>query len=47
MLEGWCGGGEKGRRWGFFNKESVCKAVKTMMDEENESGKEIRANKEK
>ncbi|KAA0059100.1 hypothetical protein IC582_000481 [Cucumis melo] len=38
---------EKGEEDGVFSKESVCKAVKTVMDEENESGKEIRANKEK
>ncbi|KAL0560089.1 hypothetical protein IC582_000483 [Cucumis melo] len=35
---------ERRQEDGVFNKESVCKAVKTVMDEENESGKEIRAN---
>ncbi|KGN43487.1 cyanidin 3-O-galactoside 2''-O-xylosyltransferase FGGT1 [Cucumis sativus] len=35
---------EKREEDGFFSKESVCKAVKTVMDEENESGKEVRAN---
>lgn len=32
---------------GNFSKENVCKAVKTVMDEENETGKEIRANRAK
>lgn len=35
---------EKGEEDGNFSKESVCKAVKTVVEEENESGKEIRAN---
>ena len=28
----------------FFCKENVCKVVKMVMDEENESGKKIRTN---
>ncbi|XP_022969084.1 UDP-glycosyltransferase 79B30-like [Cucurbita maxima] len=38
---------EKREEDGFFTKESVCKAVKTVMDEENETGKAIRENREK
>nr|KYP33337.1 hypothetical protein KK1_045817 [Cajanus cajan] len=29
---------------GLFTKESVCKAVKTVMDDESEVGREVRAN---
>ncbi len=29
---------------GLFTKESVCEAVKIVMDDENEVGKEVRAN---
>ena len=35
---------EKGDENGLFTKESVCKAVKIVMDDENEVGKEVRAN---
>nr|WMW23661.1 apiosyltransferase [Glycyrrhiza inflata]WMW23662.1 apiosyltransferase [Glycyrrhiza glabra] len=35
---------EKGEEDGLFTKESVCKAVKIVMDEENEIGREVRAN---
>jgi len=35
---------EKGEEDGLFTKESVCKAVKIVMDDENEVGKEVRAN---
>lgn len=35
---------EKGEEDGLFTKESVCKAVKTVMDDESELGKEVRAN---
>ncbi|KAJ1377385.1 UDP-glucuronosyl/UDP-glucosyltransferase [Sesbania bispinosa] len=35
---------EKGEEDGFFTKESVCKAVKIVMDDGNEIGKEVRAN---
>ncbi|KAJ1377386.1 UDP-glucuronosyl/UDP-glucosyltransferase [Sesbania bispinosa] len=35
---------EKGEEDGLFTKESVCKAVKIVMDEGNELGKEVRAN---
>lgn len=36
---------EKGEEDGLFSKESVCKAVRTVMDNENEIGKEVRANR--
>ncbi|KAK7405034.1 hypothetical protein VNO78_06184 [Psophocarpus tetragonolobus] len=35
---------EKGEEDGLFTKETVCKAVKSAMDDENEVGREIRAN---
>ncbi|XP_020237142.1 UDP-glycosyltransferase 79B30 [Cajanus cajan] len=35
---------EKGEEDGLFTKESVCKAVKTVMDDENEVGREVREN---
>ncbi|XP_061343585.1 cyanidin 3-O-galactoside 2''-O-xylosyltransferase FGGT1-like [Gastrolobium bilobum] len=35
---------EKGEEDGLFTKESVCKAVKIVMDDENELGREVRAN---
>ncbi|CAJ1956754.1 unnamed protein product [Sphenostylis stenocarpa] len=35
---------EKGEEDGFFTKESVCKVVKTVMDDENEVGREVREN---
>ncbi|RDX74180.1 UDP-glycosyltransferase 79B30, partial [Mucuna pruriens] len=35
---------EKGEEDGLFTKESVCKAVKIVMDDENEVGREVRAN---
>jgi len=35
---------EKGDEDGLFIKESVCKAVKIVMDDENEVGREVRAN---
>ncbi|XP_004487588.1 cyanidin 3-O-galactoside 2''-O-xylosyltransferase FGGT1 [Cicer arietinum] len=35
---------EKGEEDGLFTKESVCKAVNIVMDEENELGREVRAN---
>ncbi|CAL5200736.1 unnamed protein product [Lathyrus oleraceus] len=38
---------EKGDEDGLFTKESVCKAVKIVMDDENEVGREVRANHEK
>ncbi|WJX73528.1 anthocyanidin 3-O-glucoside 2'''-O-xylosyltransferase [Trifolium repens] len=38
---------EKGEEDGLFTKESVCKAVKTVMDDENEVGREVRANHDK
>ncbi|WJX68773.1 anthocyanidin 3-O-glucoside 2'''-O-xylosyltransferase [Trifolium repens] len=38
---------EKAEEDGLFTKESVCKAVKTVMDDENEVGKEARANHDK
>ncbi|WJX68768.1 anthocyanidin 3-O-glucoside 2'''-O-xylosyltransferase [Trifolium repens] len=38
---------EKGEEDGLFTKESVCKAVKIVMDEENEVGREVRTNHEK
>ncbi|KAF6163264.1 hypothetical protein GIB67_025128 [Kingdonia uniflora] len=37
--EGWCGSREEGGGW-VGGKESVCKAVKLVMDEENEIGSE-------
>ncbi|XP_027348172.1 UDP-glycosyltransferase 79B30-like [Abrus precatorius] len=36
---------EKGEEDGLFTKESVCKAVKTVMDDESEVGREVRANR--
>jgi hypothetical protein len=38
---------EKGEDDGLFTKESLGKAVKTVMDDENEVGKEVRANHDK
>ncbi|XP_014522752.1 UDP-glycosyltransferase 79B30 [Vigna radiata var. radiata] len=35
---------EKGEEDGLFTKESVCKAVKIVMDDENELGREVREN---
>ncbi|CAL0310295.1 unnamed protein product [Lupinus luteus] len=35
---------EKGEEDGLFSKESVCKAVKSVMDDGNEVGREVRAN---
>ncbi|KAJ1388927.1 UDP-glucuronosyl/UDP-glucosyltransferase [Sesbania bispinosa] len=35
---------EKGEEDDLFRKESVCKAVKIVMDEENELGREVRVN---
>ncbi|GAU26629.1 hypothetical protein TSUD_102360 [Trifolium subterraneum] len=38
---------EKGDEDGLFTKESVCKAVKIVMADENEVGREVRANHDK
>ncbi|KAJ7981540.1 UDP-glycosyltransferase [Quillaja saponaria] len=38
---------EKGEEDGLFNNESVCKAVRNVMDDCNEAGREIRANRTK
>ncbi|XP_057450499.1 cyanidin 3-O-galactoside 2''-O-xylosyltransferase FGGT1-like [Lotus japonicus] len=38
---------EKGEEDGLFTKESVCRAVKIVMDDESELGKEVRANHSK
>ncbi|XP_022135998.1 UDP-glycosyltransferase 79B30-like [Momordica charantia] len=38
---------ERGEEDGYFTRESVCKAVKIVMDEEDETGKEIRENRAK
>jgi hypothetical protein len=38
---------EKGEDDGLFTKESLGKAVKTVMDDENEVGREVRANHDK
>ena len=38
---------EKGDEDGLFTRESVCKAVKIVMDDENEVGREVRANHDK
>jgi hypothetical protein len=38
---------EKGEEDGLFTKESVCKAVNIVMDDENEVGREVRKNHEK
>ena len=35
---------EKGEEDGFFTRDSVCKAVKTVMEESGEVGKEVREN---
>ncbi|KAI4322739.1 hypothetical protein L6164_022405 [Bauhinia variegata] len=35
---------EKGEEDGLFTKESLCKAVKTVTDDDNETGREVRAN---
>nr|WMX26799.1 UGT79B144 [Astragalus propinquus] len=35
---------KKGEENGLFTKESVCEAVKTVMDDENEVGREVRIN---
>ncbi|PON41492.1 UDP-glucuronosyl/UDP-glucosyltransferase [Parasponia andersonii] len=35
---------EKDEEEGLFTKESVCKAIRTVMEEDNEIGREIRAN---
>ncbi|PON80674.1 UDP-glucuronosyl/UDP-glucosyltransferase [Parasponia andersonii] len=38
---------EKGEEDGLFTRESVCKAIKTVMEEDTEVGKEVRANRAK
>ncbi|PON97371.1 UDP-glucuronosyl/UDP-glucosyltransferase [Trema orientale] len=38
---------EKGEEDGLFTRESVCKAIKTVMEEDNEVGKGVRANRAK
>ncbi|MED6175546.1 Cyanidin 3-O-galactoside 2''-O-xylosyltransferase FGGT1 [Stylosanthes scabra] len=38
---------EKGEEDGLFSKESVCKAVKIVMDDENQVGREVRENHSK
>ncbi|CAL5200739.1 unnamed protein product [Lathyrus oleraceus] len=38
---------EKGDEDGLFTRESVCKAVKIVMDDENEVGREVRTNHDK
>ncbi|KAL2328019.1 hypothetical protein Fmac_021446 [Flemingia macrophylla] len=38
---------ERGEEDGSFTKESVCKVVKTVMDDESEVGREVRANHSK
>ncbi|XP_058779840.1 cyanidin 3-O-galactoside 2''-O-xylosyltransferase FGGT1-like [Vicia villosa] len=38
---------EKGDEDGLFTKQSVCEAVKTVMDDENEIGREVRENHDK
>ncbi|KAL1299279.1 hypothetical protein HN51_043716 [Arachis hypogaea] len=38
---------EKGQEDGLFSKESVCKAVKTVMDDENQVGRDVRENHSK
>nr|POF19645.1 udp-glycosyltransferase 79b30 [Quercus suber] len=35
---------EKGEEDGLFTKESVCKAVRTVMEDDNEVGREVKAN---
>ncbi|XP_027343961.1 anthocyanidin 3-O-glucoside 2''-O-glucosyltransferase-like [Abrus precatorius] len=35
---------EKGEEDGLFTKENICRAVKIVMDDENEFGREVRAN---
>lgn len=36
---------ERGEEDGFFTRESVCKGIKTVMEEESEVGISIRANR--
>ncbi|KAK2350974.1 cyanidin 3-O-galactoside 2''-O-xylosyltransferase FGGT1 [Trifolium repens] len=38
---------KKGEEDGLFTKESICEAVKIVMDDENETGREVRTNHEK
>ncbi|XP_062104642.1 cyanidin 3-O-galactoside 2''-O-xylosyltransferase FGGT1-like [Humulus lupulus] len=38
---------EKGEEDGLFTKESVCKAISTVMEQGNEVGKEVRSNRAK
>ncbi|RHN75444.1 putative anthocyanidin 3-O-glucoside 2''-O-glucosyltransferase [Medicago truncatula] len=38
---------KKGKEDGLFTKESVCEAVKIVMDDENEIGREVRNNHDK
>jgi hypothetical protein len=38
---------KKGEEDGLFTKESICEAVKIVMDDENEIGREVRTNHEK
>ncbi|PON77526.1 UDP-glucuronosyl/UDP-glucosyltransferase [Parasponia andersonii] len=38
---------EKGEKDGLFSKESVCKAIRILMDDDSEVGKEIRINRAK
>ncbi|KAL7000517.1 Cyanidin 3-O-galactoside 2''-O-xylosyltransferase FGGT1 [Sarracenia purpurea var. burkii] len=38
---------EKGDGDGLFTRESVCRAVRTVMEEDNEVGKEVRTNHDK
>lgn len=35
---------EKGEEDGLFTKESVCKAVRAVMEDDSEVGREVRAN---
>lgn len=35
---------EKGEEDGLFTKESICKAVRTVMEDDNEVGREVKAN---
>ncbi|PON81584.1 LOW QUALITY PROTEIN: UDP-glucuronosyl/UDP-glucosyltransferase [Trema orientale] len=38
---------QKGEKDGLFSKESVCKAIRTLMDDDSEVGREIRINRAK
>ncbi|CAJ2660029.1 unnamed protein product [Trifolium pratense] len=38
---------KKGEEDGLFTKESICEAVKIVMDDENETGRDVRTNHEK